>query len=85
MGGGTLGWHEYVNQVSFLNLFFKFIFRERGREGEREGEKHQCARDISIGCLSHTPYWGSGPQPRHVPCLDIEPSTFQFEGQHSVH
>ena len=30
----------------FLFLVFKhfylFIFRERGREGEREGEKHQC-------------------------------------------
>ena len=27
-----------------LPLFKKilFIFRERGREGEREGEKHQC-------------------------------------------
>ena len=22
-----------------------FIFREMGREGERDGEKHQCARD----------------------------------------
>ena len=22
--------------------FYLFIFRERGREGEREGEKHQC-------------------------------------------
>ena len=23
-----------------------FIFRERGREGEREGEKHRCERNI---------------------------------------
>ena len=23
-------------------LFYLFIFRERGREGEREGEKDQC-------------------------------------------
>ena len=26
-------------------------FRERGRKGEREGEKHRCERDTSIGCL----------------------------------
>ena len=29
--------------ATVLFLFFKdFIFRERGREGEREGKKHQC-------------------------------------------
>ena len=32
-----------------------FIFRERGREEEREGEKHPRERDISISCLSHIP------------------------------
>ena len=32
-------------------FFFFFGFRERGREGEREGEKHQCKRETSIGCL----------------------------------
>ena len=26
----------------FLKRFYLFTFRERGREGEREGEKHQC-------------------------------------------
>ena len=26
----------------FLKIFYLFIFRERGREGEREREKHQC-------------------------------------------
>ena len=25
-----------------MYLFYLFIFRERGREGEREGEKRQC-------------------------------------------
>ena len=29
----------------FLKIFYLFIFRERGREGEREGEKHQSVRD----------------------------------------
>ena len=46
---------------------YLFSFRERGREGEREGEKHRCARDTSISCLSHAPDWDPGPQPRHVP------------------
>ena len=27
---------------SFLAFFFFFNFRQRGREGEREGEKRQC-------------------------------------------
>ena len=43
------------------------LFLERGGEGERKGERHQCVRDTSIGCLSHVPYWPPGPQPRHVP------------------
>ena len=38
----------------FFRIFYLFTFRERGRE-RREGEKHQCVRDIS--CFSQ------GPQP----------------------
>ena len=71
--------------VSFLTLkFFKgFIylcFRERGWEGE-----HQWARETLISCLSHTPNWGPGPQPRLVPSLGIKPATFWFAGRCSVH
>ena len=48
--------------VVFLKDFiYSFLFSERGREGEREGEKHQC---VVASCV---PYWGPGPQPRHVP------------------
>ena len=28
--------------VFFFFRFYLFIFRERGREGEREGKKYQC-------------------------------------------
>ena len=42
-------------------------------------------RDTWISCLSYTPYWGPGLQPRHVLWLGIEPITFQFAGWHSVH
>ena len=30
------------------------------------------------GCLSHAPYWGPGPKPRHVPQLGIELVTLWF-------
>ena len=32
---------------SFLKDFILFMFRERGREGEREGEKHPCERLVA--------------------------------------
>ena len=60
-------------------LFFKdfvlFIFRERRKEGEREGEKHQCV------VASHVPpNWGPGLQPRHVPWLGIKLAMLWFTG-----
>ena len=59
---------------------FLFIFRESGREGEREGEKHQSV------VASHTPHhWGPGLQPRHVPWPGIRPVTLCFIGWHSIH
>ena len=33
-------------------------FREKGKKGEREEERHRCKRETSIGCLSHVPDWG---------------------------
>ena len=29
-----------ISRSSFLKRFYLFIYRQRGREGEREGEKH---------------------------------------------
>ena len=34
----------------FKKIFYLFIFRERRREGEREGEKHQCV--VALACPS---------------------------------
>ena len=46
-----------------LGFFLKrFIYRQRGREGEKEVEKHQC-----VVASRAAPYWGPVPQPRHVP------------------
>ena len=36
------------------------------------------------GCLSHSPYWGPGPQPRHVPWVGIKLLTLWFVGRHST-
>ena len=33
---------KYHIDLYFFLRFYLFIFRERGGEGEREGEKHQC-------------------------------------------
>ena len=42
----------------FFFRFYLFIFRKRGREGPREGEKHQCvvaSRTPTTGDLAHNP------------------------------
>ena len=64
----------------FIDFFKKalFIFRERKGGRKRGRETSMC------GCLSHAPYWGPGPQPRHVPWLGIEPATLWFTGRCSV-
>ena len=36
---------------TFFTRFSLFIFRQRGREGEREGEKHQC---VVVSCTPPT-------------------------------
>ena len=60
--GGLEGVECFVKEYEGDFLKNLFIFRERGREGERAGEKHQRV------VASHTPpYWGPGPQPRLVP------------------
>ena len=45
--------------VAFLkNIFLIYLFLERGREGEREGEKHQCVvvfQAPATGDLAHNP------------------------------
>ena len=38
-----MGYRNYL----FFKRFYLFIVREKGREGEREGEKHQC---VVVSC-----------------------------------
>ena len=55
--------------------------REGGREGRRVEEKHQCARDTSICCLSH-PTGDLGHNP--VKCSDQELNQLHFGLQAST-
>ena len=52
-----------IKFMAFQCFFLKtlFIYRERGKEGEREGAKHWCLREVLIGCLSHVPKLGTCP------------------------
>ena len=50
--------YQVLRVCSFLRLYL-FIFRERGREGEREGEKHQCTGEMSVSCLWYVPHPGA--------------------------
>ena len=47
--------------MSLSKTYFKlyFIFRERGKKGEREGEKHRRVKETSIGCLQYEPQPGT--------------------------
>ena len=48
-----------INDVYFFKDFI-YLFLERGREGEREGEKHQCVvatHTPFTGDLAHNPGW----------------------------
>ena len=57
-------------------LFIYFIFRE----GERQGEKHQCQRETLINQLLFPtcPDQGPNSQPRHVHSSEIELATNQL-------
>ena len=56
----------------FLKILF--IFRERGREGEREGEEHQC---VVASCMPPTGALA------HIPgmCPDWESNLWPFGSQ----
>ena len=71
-----------IHNPFFVYKDFIYLFSERGEEKEKEGEKHQCARETSISCLSYTPNQGPNQQSRHVPWLGMEQTTFRFAGLH---
>ena len=61
-GGKTGSRIIHESKKLFYLKFFSFIdSKERGRDGEREGEKHPCEREISISCILHPPRLGTEP------------------------
>ena len=71
-----LNCHKQALLLVPLVLFVFCFLRERGREGGREGEKHQCEKDRLVACCRYPKQ-----QPRHVPWPGNEPATFCFAGQ----
>ena len=60
----TLSSYCEIYFLLFTYLFnFKwfYVFWERATKVEREGAKHQCARETSIGCLLRAPQLGTWP------------------------
>ena len=69
-----------MNSWKNFKRFYLLIFRERGKEREREGEKHQCERETIINCLFNKPQPGPNLQPSHTPWQRIEPVNLCFVG-----
>ena len=68
-----------VLKFSPKDIFF-IAFREIGREGNiHVREKHQL-----LSTLTHLDQ-GLNPQPRHVPCLGIKPTTFLLHDDAPTH
>ena len=66
----SLSWRGKKKSGNVLKKIL-FIFRERAREEEREGDKHRWEGETLISCLSYThSEQGLNPQPRHVPWME---------------
>ena len=71
-------WNLFLFKGDFKD--FTYLFWERGREGEREGEKHQHA------VASHTPPTGDlARNPGMCPDWESNLQLFGFAGWHSIH
>ena len=93
----SIWWHPYLiqhidngcglpialKQLHFIHLFFLrfYLFLEKGREGEREGEKHEY---VVASHVPPTEDGGTWPATRACALTGNETGTFCFAGQHSV-
>ena len=73
------------NKYFFFKKKFFYLFIEKGREGkggregDSQGEKHQCEKHWLVPSHKH-PAQGPNLQRRHVPGSEIELATFHFVG-----
>ena len=70
----------YLIVLKYFVRFHLFIFRERRREGESEGEKHQCERETLMGCFPHISHPGTEPANQARAWPRMEPVTLHFAG-----
>ena len=69
-----------ISRTLLFLRFYLFIFRERGREGEREEDKDLCV------VASHVPHTADLAHKLGLcPGLGIEPATLWIAGLHSIH
>ena len=71
--------------MNFFKRFYLFIFREKGRWREKEGEKHPpvASRMPPTGDLAHNPSRCPDGKSNWRPFCELV--TFWFAGQHSIH
>ena len=55
---------------------------KKGRKREKERNSNMKEKHGSVASL-HIPHQGSNPQPKYVPWLGMEPTTFWCTGRHS--
>ena len=69
-----------TNLIKILNYFSFIDSRERGREGDREGENINGRGKHPLVAPCTRPYRGQNPQASHVPWRAIKPATFTLVG-----
>ena len=62
------------------HTIFTFDFTERVREGEIEGQKYRCEREIWIGCLPNAPRLGTKPATQACALTRNQTGDFWFAG-----
>ena len=68
------------------SLLFKILFilfLERGVVGEREGEKHLCVRETSVGCLLRGPQPWTWPVSQACVLTGVDPAAVWCTGRRS--
>ena len=81
-----MNWHLYLYEEFFCCCCqstpkaMLIDFREKRREGEREGKRDRCERETSLVASRTCPNWGPNQQLRHMPWLGIQLTTLLSTG-----